>query len=132
MAKIVKGTARASAKPNIPMAGASQSPEVTVCTSSRPMIGAVHEKLTNTRVKAMRKIDTKPVVFEALVSTLFAQLSGSLISNHPKKLTANTTSKRNRMILKIAFVERAFRVLGPKMAVTPMPRTRYITTIDIP
>ena len=132
MAKIVKGTARASAKPNIPMAGASQSPEVTVCTSSRPMIGAVHEKLTSTKVNAMRNIDTKPVVFEALVSTLFAQLSGSLISNHPKKLTANTTSSRNRMILKMAFVERAFSVLGPKMAVTPMPRTRYITTIDIP
>ena len=124
MANKANGTARAMAKPNMPTAGASQSPEVTVCTSKRPMIGAVHEKLTSTSVKAMRKMEMRPVVLEALLSTLFAQLSGSLISNQPKKLTAKTTSKRNRKMLNTALVDNALSVDGPKMAVTPMPSAR--------
>jgi hypothetical protein len=124
MANSVNGMAKAKAKPNMPTAGATQLPDVTVSTSSRPMMGAVHENDTNTNVKAMRKIDTSPVVFPALVSTLFAQLSGSLISNHPKKLKAKTTSNRKMKILKTALVESELRVLGPNIAVTPMPKAR--------
>ena len=124
MAKRAKGTAKAMAKPNMPMAGASQSPEVTVCTSSRPMIGAVQEKLTSTSVKAIRKIEMRPVVLEALLSTLLAQLSGSLISNQPKKLTAKTTSSRKRKMLNTALVDSALSVDGPKIAVTPIPKAR--------
>ena len=56
-AKRVKGSANATAKPNIPIAGASQLPLVVVSTSSSPMIGAVHENDTSTRVKAIRKIE---------------------------------------------------------------------------
>ena len=124
MAKSENGIAKAKAKPNIPTAGPTQLPDVTVSTSSRPMIGAVQEKLTSTRVKAIRKIESSPVVLLALESTLLAQLSGNLISNQPKKLTAKTTSKRKRKILKTALVESALSVLGPKIAVTPIPRAR--------
>lgn len=88
------------------------------------MIGAVQEKLTSTSVKAIRKIEMRPVVLEALLSTLLAQLSGSLISDQPKKLTAKITSRRKRKMLKIAFVERALSVDGPKIAVTPIPKAR--------
>ena len=132
MAKSEKGMASANANPSMPMAGASRAPEVTVCTNSSPMMGAVHEKLTSTRVNAMRKIDSRPVVLLALVSTLLAQLSGSLISNQPKKLKANTTSSTKRKILNTAFVDSALSVLGPKRAVTPIPSVRKITTIEAP
>ena len=88
------------------------------------MIGAVHEKLTNTRVKAIRKIEIIPVVLEALLSTAFPQLSGNLISNQPKNEKAKTASRRKRMMLKTALVLSAFRVLGPAMAVTARPKTR--------
>ena len=124
MANSVNGMAKASAKPNIPTAGPTQLPEVTVSTSNRPMIGAVQEKLTNTKVKAIRKIESSPVALLALESTELAQLSGNLISNQPKKLTAKTTSKRKRKMLNTALVERALSVLGPKMAVTSKPSPR--------
>ena len=55
-AKSVKGSASAMEKPSMPMAGANQLPLVVVSTSSSPMMGAVHEKDTSTRVKAMRKM----------------------------------------------------------------------------
>ena len=59
MAKSVNGRARARAKPNIPSAGASQLPLVVVSTSSRPIIGAVHENDTSTSVKAIRKMESE-------------------------------------------------------------------------
>src|SRR3712207_8034516 len=94
IAKSVKGMANASANPNIPTAGPTQLPDVTVSTSSKPIIGAVQEKLTSTSVKAMRNMESRPVALLALESTELAQLSGSLISNQPKKLTAKTTRDR--------------------------------------
>ena len=131
-ANSVNGTAKAKAKPNMPMAGPIQLPEVTVCTNSRPMIGAVHEKLTNTSVNAIRNIESRPVVCDALLSTLLAQLSGSFISNHPKKLTAKITNSKNKKILNTALVERELSVLGPNIAVTPIPKARYITIMEMP
>ena len=123
-AKSVKGKARASAKPNMPNAGATQLPLVVVSTSSRPMMGAVHENDTSTSVKAMRKMERRPLVVEAFVSTALAQLPGSLISNQPKNDRAKTTSKRNRKMLNTAFVDMAFSVSLPKTAVTSSPSPR--------
>ena len=88
------------------------------------MMGAVHEKDTSTSVKAIRKMLSRPLVFVALVSTLFAQLSGSLISNQPKNDKANTTSNKKRKILNTAFVDMALSVSLPKMAVTNSPSPR--------
>ena len=124
MANSVKGRASAKAKPNIPTAGASQLPVVVVCTSSMPMIGPVQENETSTSVNAIRKMLNRPLVSEAFASTLLAQLSGSLISNQPKKLRANITSKRKRNTLKTAFVDIAFSVSLPKSAVTSRPKPR--------
>ena len=123
-AKSVKGRARARAKPNMPTVGASQSPVVTVCTSSRPMMGAVQENDTSTSVNAMRNIEMRPVVLLALLSTALAQRSGSLISNQPKKEKAKTSSSRNRMTLNTALVLSSLSLLGPKMAVMSRPRPR--------
>ena len=120
-AKRVKGRASASAKPNMPKAGASQLPLVVVSTSSSPMMGAVHENDTSTSVKAMRKMEIRPLVADAFVSTALAQLSGSLISNQPKNDRAKTTNSTNRKMLNTAFVDIAFSVSLPKTAVTSRP-----------
>ena len=124
MAKSVKGNARARANPNIPMAGPMILPLVVSSTSRKPMMGPVQEKLTNERVKAMRKIERSPLVLLALLSTLFVHEEGKVSSNQPKKLSANTTSSRQKKMLKMAFVERAFRALAPKMAVMARPSAR--------
>ena len=123
-AKRVKGRARAMAKPSMPMAGPSQLPEVVVSTSSSPMMGPVHEKLTSVRVKAMRKMESRPLVSDALLSTLLVHDEGSVSSNHPKNERANTTSSAQKMRLNTALVERALRVCAPKRAVTSSPSAR--------
>ena len=58
------------AKPNIPIVGArAEPPEVLTSTKRKPIIGPVHEKLTNDNVKAIKNMLNKPVVFSALLST---------------------------------------------------------------
>ena len=56
-AKKAKGMASPMAKPNIPRVGARMLSCVLTATKRNPMMGPVQEKLTNTRVKAMRKMD---------------------------------------------------------------------------
>ena len=128
----VKGRASAKAKPNMPMAGPIQLPEVAVCTNKKPTIGAVQEKDTNTRVNAIRKIDSRPVVEEALLSILFPQDSGNRSSNHPKKDNANTTKRRKKKILKTALVANSFSLCGSESAVTINPNDRKITIMANP
>ena len=124
MANSVNGKAKATAKPNMPKAGPRSDPDVVEATSRKPIIGPVHEKLTNVSVKAMRKIESSPVVEEALVSTAFPHFSGSFISNHPKKLRAKTTNIKKKMILKKGFVDHAFKAEAPKIRVTAKPKMR--------
>lgn len=132
MANSVNGKAKATAKPNMPKAGPRIEPDVVEATSKKPMIGPVHEKLTNVNVNAIRKIESSPVVEDAFESTAFPHFSGSLISNHPKKLRAKNTSIKKKNTLKKGFVDHAFRAEAPKSFVTAKPKMRYITTIDIP
>ena len=73
-------------------------------------------------MNAIRKMLTRPLVSEAFESTAVVQLPGNLISNHPKKLHANTTRSKNRNTLNTALVERELSVSEPKMAVTSMPK----------
>ena len=88
------------------------------------MIGAVQEKDTSTKVNAMRKILSNPLVSDALLSTELAQLSGNLISNHPKNERAKATSNRNRKMLNTALVDMAFNVSLPNRAVTIRPNPK--------
>ena len=122
MAKSENGRAKARAKPNIPTVGATQSPLVAASTSSRPIIGAVQEKLTRQRVKAIRAMERSPVVVEAFVSTALPHDEGSCNSNHPKKLKAKTTSRRKKKILNGALVANSLRRCGPRSAVTMSAR----------
>ena len=120
-AKRVKGRASASAKPNMPVSGANRLPLVLTSTSRNPMMGPVQEKLTRLRVKAMRKMLTRPVVVSDFLSTAFVQLLGSVISKPPRKLAANTSSMRKKKILKTALVLSALSALAPKSRVTSRP-----------
>ena len=85
------------------------------------MIGPVQEKDTSAKVKAMKNMESRPVVLSTLESILLVKREGSVISNPPMKEIANTTSRRKKNTLNQALVERAFRAVAPKMAVTSNP-----------
>ena len=123
-ANSVNGSARAKAKPSIPIAGPQKLPEVAKSTNRKPMMGPVHEKDTSASVNAIRKMDSRPLVLLALLSTALDHLLGNLISNMPKNDSANTTSNAHRKMLNTALVESAFSALGPKIAVTMRPNSR--------
>ena len=111
------------AKPSIPMVGASTlPPEVLTSTKRNPMMGPVHEKLTSDNVKAIKKMESRPVVFSALPSTAAPQEEGNVISKPPKKLAAKTTSIRKKKMLNMAFVDRSLSAFAPKMEVIIRPR----------
>ena len=132
MAKRVNGRARARAKPNIPTAGAMMLPDVPASTSRNPIIGPVHEKLTKTKVNAMRKMLSSPEVEDAFLSTALFQEDGRVISKPPRKEAPKTMSIRKKKMLKMALVDMALSADAPKIAVTASPRARYITMIDTP
>ena len=123
MANKVNGKASAMAKPNMPMVGARMLPDVETSTRRKPMIGPVQEKDTKASVKAIRKMLKRPVVASALLSTALLHDEGKVISNAPKKLAANTSSNRQKKMLKMALVESAFKALAPKMAVMTKPNS---------
>ena len=120
-AKSVNGMAKAMAKPNMPMVGATMSPCVETATSRKPTMGPVHEKDTKARVKAMKKMDSRPVVFSDFSSILFDQEDGSVSSNAPKNEAAKTMSSRAKIMLKMALVLSAFSAEAPKSSVTSRP-----------
>ena len=122
MANKVNGRARAMAKPNIPMAGATMLPVVETSTKRKPMIGPVQENDTSDRVNAIRKMLNKPPAFSALLSTAVLQEEGKVISKAPKKEAANTTNIRKKKMLKIAFVESEFSALAPNISVIAKPK----------
>ena len=121
MAKSAKGTARASANPNIPTVGAMMLPSVLTATRRNPMMGPVHENDTSDSVNAMRKMLSMPLVDSDLRSILLLHDEGSVISNAPKNDAANTTSSRLKKMLNTALVERALSALAPKSSETMSP-----------
>ena len=120
----MKGNANAIAKPSIPIAGATMLPDVETCTSKNPMIGPVQENETSVSVNAIKKILSSSLVLSALLSTFVLQDEGSVISNAPKNEAAKITSIRKNSILNMAFVDKAFNALAPKISVTASPKIR--------
>ena len=120
----VNGSANAMANPSMPMAGPQKLPEVAKSTSRKPMMGPVQEKLTSANVNAIKKMERSPLVELAFESTLLVHLLGRVSSNHPKKLSANTTSSAQKKRLNTALVLRALSALAPKIAVMASPRVR--------
>ncbi len=124
MAKTLNGMDKAKAKPNIPIAGPTAVPIEAACTNKVPIIGPVQEKDTNTNVNDIKKILNIPVVESALLSNLLVHDAGNTSSKAPKKETANTTNSKKNRILKIAFVDKSFNALAPKMPVINKPITK--------
>ena len=85
------------------------------------MIGPVHEKLTSTKVKAIKKTLRTPVVLLALLSTAVFHFEGNVSSKPPMKEIPNTRSIRKNMILNTALVARSLRADAPKSAVMTRP-----------
>ena len=131
MANSVKGIAMATENPSIPMVGASMLPVDAASTSRNPMMGPVHENDTMVSVSAMKNIPPSPAA-AALRSVPVLHPEGSVISNSPKKDNANATNIRKKSMLTMAFVERAFRALAPKMRVISNPSATYTAMIETP
>ena len=121
IAKSVKGMARAMAKPSMPMVGATILPCVDTATSRKPIIGPVQEKDTSASVKAIRKMESKPVVLPDFSSILLDHEEGRVSSKAPKNEAAKTTSNRQNRMLNTALVARALSALAPKSSVTASP-----------
>ena len=122
-AKRVKGKASATAKPSMPMVGATTLPVVLTSTNRKPMMGPVQEKLTRLSVKAIRKMLSRPVVLSDFLSTALVHLLGRVISNPPRKLAAKKSSIRKKKMLKTALVLSAFNALAPNIMVTRSPNS---------
>ena len=90
-------SAKASAKANIPAIGLTIAPPAD-STKILPTIGPVHEKETIARVSAIRKIPIMPPRSLPLLSAVLHE-EGSVISNMPKKESANTKMSANNAIL---------------------------------
>ena len=120
-AKKAKGMASPMEKPSIPRVGPRMFPWVDTATNRKPMMGPVQEKDTSTRVNAMRKMESNPVVLSLFWSILFDHEEGSVSSKAPKKEAAKMMSNRAKKMLNQALVLRAFSALAPKRAVTNSP-----------
>ena len=88
-ANTTNGNANAIENPNIPINGPSSDPETTDCTNKVPIIIAVHENETNTRVNAIKNILANPELVSAFLSIKFTQLEGNTNSKAPKNEIAN-------------------------------------------
>ena len=84
-------------------------------------MGPVQEKLTSTRVNAIKKMLSNPVVLLALLSTAVFHLEGSVISKPPMKEMPKMSNMRKKRMLKMALVAKSLRADAPKMAVMANP-----------
>src|SRR5690606_17848895 len=94
------------------------------------MIGPVHEKETNTSVSAMKKIPIK-LVAPALLSALFDQELGSVISNAPRKEIPKIKNIRKKTKLATQLVARLFKAVGPKITVIKKPSNVKINIMEV-
>src|SRR3989339_1476238 len=119
IANSVKGSAKASAKPNIPMMGIRISPPAEA-TSIAPTIGPVQEKDTRTNVNAMKKGPVKPPLSTCLSDFVTSQL-GSVISNNPKNEAAKITKIKKKKTFGIQCVLSQLAKFAPSVIATTVP-----------
>src|SRR5690625_7133881 len=117
---MTKGRAKAIEKPNMPIAGPKRSPFAAASTNNVPMMGPVHEKETNAKLKDMKNNPMRPPLSD-FASILLTNELGSWISNAPKKEAAKTTKSKKNKKLNIPLVLSSFKAVEPKIMVTNMP-----------
>jgi hypothetical protein len=116
-------------KPRKPIIGPSLSFCWVTSTNKFPIKGAVHEKETSTRVRAIKKIPEILLVL-AFESILLVQEDGSVISNAPKNEIPKTINSRNTKMLKTALVEIWYKVSFPNIKVRAKANTVNIAMIE--
>ncbi|MCY1528686.1 hypothetical protein D9M68_638000 [compost metagenome] len=117
----VKGSAKAKAKPNIPIAGARISPLELAWTNKVPIIGPVQEKDTKAKDAAIKKIPPRPLLLSALESILLTNEAGRVISKAPKKEMAKTTNSRKKRMLNTPLLLNSFNLDEPNSKVISRP-----------
>ena len=105
------GIAKANEKANIPAAGIITSPPAAN-SKTFPTIGPVQEKEISTSVKAIKKIPIKPPLSD-FASILFTKELGKVISNNPKKDSANSMNTMKKIAFGIQFVANQVAKPGP-------------------
>ena len=94
------------------------------------MNGAVQEKDTRTRVKAIKNIPEKLLVW-ALESALLVHFAGNIISKAPRKEIPKVIKSTNTKMLNNALLEIWYNVSLPKMIVSNNPRMVKIAIMEI-
>ena len=120
MANNVNGKANAVENPAMITAGPSMEPELAACTRDEPMIGPVHEKETNAKVNAMKKIPTSPPLSD-LLSAEFTHLLGIRISNAPRNEKEKTMNTKKKILFIQTLVDNSLSPVGPIIAVIINP-----------
>ena len=92
------GNAIANEKPSIPIIGPIYPP-VAASTNNVPTIGPVQEKETSAKVKAIKKMPSKPPLASAS-TLLLVQEAGNSISKAPKNEAPKMINRRKKPILK--------------------------------
>ena len=87
------------------------------------MIGPVQENDTSAKVKAIRNMDSNPVVCSDLASIFVDHEAGKESSNAPKNEAAKTTSNIQKKMLNKALVASALSALAPNSSVTANPKS---------
>ena len=131
IANKVKGKAKATPNPNIPINGPLTPPSTAASIIKEPITGPVHENETKASVNAMKKTPKSPPL-SAFESILLIHEAGKLISNAPKKLTANIANIKKKAILKEILLAIKYIASSLTNELTPKPKATYITIIEIP
>ena len=120
------------AKPNMDIKKMNELllPEA-ISTNAAPKMGPVHEKDTNTVVKAMKNAPKSPP-FSLSLSDLFTHLLGMVISNSPKNESAKIIKMTKNRTFGIQCVDIIYMASFPKIKVRSKPSTAKIKTIDKP
>ena len=108
-ARSVNGSAKAVAKAAIVRIGIQMLPPLVELIITVPTIGPVQENDTSTRVRAIKKIPSKPP-FSAPASLLLTRLEGIVISNAPKNDAAKIIKIAKKMRFGIQCVDNQLKM----------------------
>ena len=120
IANSVKGMAKASEKPSMPMIGFKKTPwEAAI--KMEPAKGPVQENDTKTRVKAIKKTPINPPLSD-FASTEFTNPEGKTISNAPKNEIPKKINMTKNNRFGIQWVLRKLAKLAPAKKARMVPK----------
>ena len=119
MANNVKGNAKASPKPPIPILNCiALASDAMVLPNNPPRIGPVQEKETIAKVSAIKNTPITPPILLALLSIAALQDCGSVNSKYPKNENENTTNTIKKIMFSVTLVDMVFRIPESNESIT--------------